>query len=118
MTGQQRQHRNVGGALVGLTIVLLGVTLLLDRAGVIDGFDYASVWPLVVITIGLVKLSHTRDDGRREGGWWVFFGVWMLLNEMHVLRVRESWPLFLVAIGVSMIWKELDRRPRTHERVE
>ena len=33
-----------------------------------------------------------------------------LLNEMGVLRYRDSWPLFLVAIGVHTMWKAV-RRP-------
>ena len=66
--------------------MLLGATLLLDRTGVIDAFDYAPFWPVVVITIGLVKLSHRGDDRRRHGGWWVLFGVAMLLHEMDMLR--------------------------------
>lgn len=38
----------------------------------------------------------------------------LLLNRLHVLRLRESWPLVLVAIGISMVWKET----RTRARVE
>jgi hypothetical protein len=43
----------------------------------------------------------------------------MLLNETGVWRFRDSWPLFLVAIGISVVWKEVaGRRLRAHERVE
>ena len=117
MTDEQRQG-NITGLVFGVIIMLLGATLFLDRTGVIDAFDYAPFWPVVVITIGLVKLSRRREDGRRHGGWWVLFGGAMLLNEMHVLRGRDAWPLFMVAFGVSIVWKELVRRPRMHERVE
>jgi hypothetical protein len=118
MTDEQRQQRNTSGLVFGVIIMLLGATLFLDRTGVIDAFDYAPFWPVVVITIGLAKLSHRRADGRRHGGWWVVFGAAMLLNEMHVLRGRDAWPLFMVAFGVSIVWKELVRRPRMRERVE
>jgi hypothetical protein len=94
--------------------MLFGVTLLLDHLGLTDGFDYALFWPLVVIAIGLGKLSQRGGDGRRHGGWWVFFGSWMLLSQLHVLWLRDSWPLFLVAVGISMVWKEI----RTRARVE
>ena len=117
MTDQQRR-RDSAGLVFGMIIMLLGVTLFLDRTSVIDAFDYAPFWPVVVITVGLAKLSQRRDDGRRHGGWWVVFGVAMLLNEMDVLRGRDAWPLFMVAFGVSIVWKELVRRPRMHERVE
>jgi hypothetical protein len=118
MTDERRQQENIGGLVLGVIIMLLGATLFLDRTGMIDAFDYAPFWPVVVITIGLVKLSRRHDDGRRHGGWWVVFGVAMLLNEMDVLRGRDAWPLFMVAFGVSIVWREVVRRPRRHERVE
>jgi len=43
----------------------------------------------------------------------VFFGVLMLLDEMQVLRFRDSWPLLLVAIGISMVWKDVVQRRGT-----
>lgn len=118
MTDEPRRPDKTGGLLIGTTIMLIGVALLLDHAGVIRGFHYTTFWGLLVLTIGLLKLSHVREDGRREGGWWVFFGAWMILNETRVWRFRESWPLLLVAVGISMVWKEVFRRRRTHERVE
>jgi hypothetical protein len=128
MPDEHRSAARVEGAVFGLLIMALGVALLLDRAGVVSLFGYSTFWPFLVIAFGLVKLSHRRDDGAREGGWWLFVGVWMLLNEMRVLRFRDSWPLLLVAIGISMAWKEVVRRRGTprpkgpglleHERVE
>ena len=112
MTDDPRPRRNLGGILIGLAIMLFGLTIFLDRVGLIDGFDFINVWPVALITIGLVKLSQPRADGRREGGWWVFFGAWMLLAQLEVLRTRDAWPLLLVALGVSMVWKEARARAR------
>ena len=66
---------------IGLLIVALGVALLLDRAGVIDAFGRSSFWPFVIICVGLVKLANRPAHGPRQGGWWVFFGVLLLLND-------------------------------------
>lgn len=119
MTDKHRSAARFEGAVFGILIMALGVALLLDRVGVVSLFGYSTIWPFLVIAFGLVKLSHRRNDGRREGGWWVLFGVWILLNEMRILRFRDSWPLMLVAIGIGMVWKEaVRRRPRAHERVE
>jgi len=115
MIGEARYPRdNTGGLFFGLMIMLLGATLLLDQFGIIDDVGYAAFWPTIMIAIGLVKLSQPRPDGRRRGGWWVFFGVWMLLTQLHVVWLRDSWPLFLVALGIGMVWKEM----RTRARVE
>ena len=114
MTDEQRRRRDLGGMIFGLLIMLFGAALFLDRTGVIDGLDYVNVWPVIVIAIGLARLSQRRADGRREGGWWVLFGVWILLSQLGVLRLHESWPLLLVALGIRMVWKDM----RTHVRVE
>jgi hypothetical protein len=108
-----RPRRN-GSLIVGVAIMLFGATALLDQAGIIDGPGYATFYPLLAIAIGLVKLSQPRPDGRRHGGWWVLFGAWMLLAQFHVAWLRASWPLFLVALGLGIMWKEM----RTHARVE
>ena len=104
---------------IGLLIVALGVALLLDRAGVIDAFGRSSFWPFAILCVGLVKLADRPEHGPRQGGWWVFFGVWLLLSDMRVLRFRDSWPLFLVAIGISIVWNQIvPHRPRAPEKVE
>jgi hypothetical protein len=96
-----------GRLTIGILIVALGIALLLDRAGVIDAFGRTTFWPFVLIGVGLVKLANRPEHGPSHGGWWVFFGVWLLLNEMRVLRFRDSWPLFLVAIGISIVWNQI-----------
>jgi hypothetical protein len=119
MMPQQDRRERGPAAAIGLIIMALGVALLLDRAGVINAFGMSNFWPFALICVGLVKLTNLREDGRREGGWWVFTGVLLLLNEMHVWRFRQSWPLFLMAIGISIIWNAVfPRLPRAHGKVD
>jgi hypothetical protein len=35
-----------------------------------------------------------------------------LLDHLRILRMRDSWPLFLVALGISMVWNEARMRAR------
>ena len=120
MSEQPRPRMNVGGALVGLTMMAVGIVLLLDQTGLVAGLGWRHVWPAVLVGLGLVRLAFPREDGRRDGGWMVFVGALLLMDQLRVLRFRESWPLFIVGIGISMVWKELARRrlPHTYERVE
>jgi hypothetical protein len=38
---------------------------------------------------------------------------------MRLLRFHDSWPLFLVAVGVSIIWNQIvPYRSRTPEKLE
>jgi hypothetical protein len=114
-----RRANGFQGALIGFIIMGFGVVLLLDRAGMIGEVGKRSFWPLVVIGVGLVKLATRRDEGRLDGGWWLFSGGLLLLDQLRVLRFRESWPLILVALGTSMAWHAVvRRRPQTHESVE
>lgn len=119
MSRELRRIDNTGGLLVGLLIMALGVGLLLDKTGIIAGFGWQNFWPCVLIGAGLIRLSFPRHDGGRDGGWMLFIGVLLLLNQMRVLRFQESWPLFIVAVGGTMVWKEVFRRgSRVHEKVE
>jgi len=95
------------GIIMGLTIAGLGVLLLLDQTGLLGWHPSWSIWPFLLIAIGLARYSSPRSDGSREGLWLVIIGGWLLLNELRVLRFRDSWPLLLVAFGVVHIWKAL-----------
>lgn len=111
MTLQQRPF-NASGFVFGLMVMLTGVAFLLAELGVMDwrvGWHY---WPLIIVAMGIAKLLEIRKDGTREGGFLVFVGVWLLLNQTGVLRWRDSWPLVIVAIGVSMTWQALTGKPR------
>ena len=49
---------------------------------------------------------------RRHGGGLLLIGVWLLLSELHIWRASESWPLFLVAFGIRIVWNAVHGRPR------
>jgi multisubunit Na+/H+ antiporter MnhC subunit len=110
MTYHDRPNPGWAGVVIGLMIIGLGVALFLDQTGWLGWRPSWSLWPFLLIGLGLARFATPRDDGSREGGWLIFIGVWLLLNSMHVLRIRDSWPLLLVAIGVNTIWKTFARR--------
>ena len=104
---------------VGFCIIVFGFVVLLNQMGMIHILGYGHFWPFVLIAVGLVKLANPPAHGRRTGGWWVFFGACRLLNETWIPRFDESWPLHLVAVGVSIVWNQLARpRPRLSEKAE
>src|SRR3954467_8586079 len=100
MSNASRPAAKMAGVLIGAAIALLGVTLLLERTGLIVHFHYNVFWGALVLAVGLVKLSAPAENGHRQGGWWVFFGAWMILNETRIWRARDSWPLLLLAAGI------------------
>lgn len=110
MTYHDKPNPGWPGVVIGLMIVGLGVILFLDQTGLLGWRPSWSLWPFFIIGLGLVRFVQPRRDGSRDGGWLMFIGVWLLLNEMRILRYRDSWPLFLVAIGVHTMWKAVVRR--------
>jgi predicted membrane protein len=101
------------GMIFGLIIIALGVILLLDRQGVIDARTILRYWPAALIAIGLARLFQA--DRQRGRGWGLVLaaaGTILLLNELDVthLRVRDVWPLFLIAAGVVMLWHAIEGR--------
>lgn len=110
MNFHDRPNPGWAGVVIGLMIVGLGVVLFLDQTGLFGWPLSWSLWPFLIIALGLARFSTPRPDGTREGGWLIVIGTWLLLNEIHVLRFRDSWPLVLVALGVHTMWKAVMRR--------
>lgn len=107
MTEADPQSQPDAGRLAaGATIILLGVLLLLDRAGVIDWADRTGWWPLLAVGFGIVRMA-TGLDGIRSGVFYILVGVWGLLNEFGVLHYEDSWPLLLVIGGGSIVFNSL-----------
>lgn len=112
MTATYHDRPNPGwaGVVIGLVIIGLGVILLIDQTGMFGWRASWSLWPFLIIGAGLARFSTPKPDGSRDGGWMIVIGVWLLLNELRLLRFRESWPLLLVAVGVHTMWKAIVRR--------
>jgi len=91
--------------VIGLMIMGLGTFLALGRFGLVDVAGmWRHIWPVVFIGLGVSTLLTPRSDGRRHGAGLLLFGTWLLLNELHIWRARDSWPLFLVALGIKIAW--------------
>ena len=76
MSNRLRHRTHNGSLIIGTTILVFGLALLLDQAGIVEGPGYGIFWALVITTVGLFELSPRRADGRRGGVWWVVIGVW------------------------------------------
>ncbi|HMM41688.1 MAG TPA: DUF5668 domain-containing protein, partial [Thermomicrobiales bacterium] len=57
---------DTGRILVGLVLITLGVLLGLERSGVIGDFNVWSLWPLVIVAVGVSMLLS--DRATRIGG--------------------------------------------------
>jgi hypothetical protein len=85
----------------GVILVLIGVILLGERLDWGVRWNMGRLWPLLLIGIGLVQLSARRLSGAI---WLLFLGGLFFLHQNHILRLTQSWPLFIVAGGLGMLF--------------
>lgn len=116
----------------GIILITVGLLFMADRQGFLR---FHQLWPLILIVIGVTMIAFPRDpmhissgmrddDGRwaaradrRQRGrmsgalWMILAGVLLLANQNHWLSLEQSWPLFIVAGGLSLVFGSLSRRP-------
>jgi hypothetical protein len=104
--------------LLGIFVVLVGVTLMLDQLGMGQVHYYvARFWPTVVIAIGLARILQRH--GSVLGVILIVGGAWLLLNTLGLVMLEPwqfIWPLVLVAVGARIMtgasWNSRWRRRR------
>jgi uncharacterized membrane protein YhaH (DUF805 family) len=112
-----RERNNIG---VGLVLITVGGIFLLDRQGY-GGFGH--FWPLLLIVGGASKILFPSDsddkrcrDSRSSGVWLLLVGVIFLLHQNSIWRISDTWPLFIVAAGIGIIFSGvLNRKGSNHK---
>jgi hypothetical protein len=90
--------------LWGLVLVVAGLLILASNLGTLPEINFARLWPVVFVVIGISKMI-TPDEGDSPWGGLVFIfmaGIFLAHN-YHVLRLKDSWPLFIVVGGLSLL---------------
>lgn len=101
--------------VVGLAIMLLGVSFLFQRLDMWHIHLSGRLWPLFPLFFGIARFLDGPQQGRRgryrrSGMWMIYVGIWGLLTEFHVwgLDYDTSWPLLIIAAGINMVWKSFE----------
>ena len=114
------QNRPLPRLFWGVLLLGLGTTLLIDNfieVVYISARDVEQLWPLILILIGVGKMTGTI--GRREGGFGLFLlGSWFLLNTTSAWAYRETWPVLIMIWGLEMVLNSFRRRQPTPEQEE
>jgi hypothetical protein len=110
----ERERRNgfdVGQFSAGVLLLLIGGLFLFDRFDVIEGIRFGELWPVLLIYFGLVRVIWPRKEGSRRGGAWLLMtGTLFLLHTFRVVRLHDSWPMFIVFTGILIMWQAVERR--------
>ena len=106
-----RGHR----VLIGLVLLAIGIALLVDNYSNWS-FPRETLWPIVLLTIGLANLLR-RGASRWLGAGLAAFGSVFLLSALDVwsFQMRDVWrlwPAILVLVGVRIIFGGRRRRAR------
>jgi len=92
---------------LGLVLIIVGLVLALDSAGVLRTDGLGRWWPLVLLGVGAVKVRQPREDGQRAAGV-AFLMLGGLFLFTSVLSVRSAWPLLMVLFGAFLLWQSVD----------
>ena len=93
-------HPRQGNIVIGVMLVLIGLALALDRAGVIAWTGHWTLWPVILIGIGLASFVQSPPGAPKRGLLFMIGGLWLLGGEMGLVSLANSWPLLVVAFGV------------------
>jgi hypothetical protein len=107
--------RSTTRVVIGALILVAGLAILLDNLYLIEIGPVWDYWPLIIVALGLNRIVQAENSWeRRRGFLWTFIGLWLFISVGHIfdLTFRESWPILLIGIGISMIWKTLSPEPR------
>jgi len=102
--------QNYTGLLIGLVIIGLGVTLLLDQEGVVRIWEVWRFWPLILVGVGLMRLLRARSTPDRMWGVVeILFGVVFQLGALGYQRFEFSrtWPLLVIGVGLWVLYAKL-----------
>ena len=103
-----------GDAVVAVMIILIGSFLLLKTTGILPPWFVVSFWALVLFMAGVAQIVISRT--RPWGIVLIVLAAIMESNAMGIthLRFRNLWPLFIIGIGIIMLWQTLARNRKNY----
>lgn len=111
-----RRERSVAShALVGLILITLGVLFLLGNMGYLQVRELLRFWPVLFMAMGVLRLLESRDRHTVVVSLlWIMTAFAFLLQSLGIINIdfEELWPIFLVAMGLLMLWRSFaGKRP-------
>jgi predicted membrane protein len=106
-------HHQLSGMIFGGIVVLAGIVLLLDRAGVLAPYEFWDFWPMSLVIFGLVNLAVPAAAPHRVfGGLLLVAGATLQMHKLDVLpfEIGMVWPVFVIALGIHIFWSTWYRR--------
>jgi predicted membrane protein len=100
------EGRPFGRLALGIIVMVLGLALALDNFGLFQVRYIFRLWPLILIVIGLTRISQSvRHGGRPEGHVMTLIGLGLLLMNFGLLSFRQALAFFLLAVGGVIVFR-------------
>jgi hypothetical protein len=99
-----------GNLVIGTMLVVVGLWIALERAGVIHFSGMWSLWPLILGGWGLAKFVQTPPGEPKEGLVLMTAAAWLLVSEAGYIELSDSWPLLVIAVGLIIAFNGGRRR--------
>lgn len=94
--------------VVGLAIIVAGLVLTLDNLGIVDAGRVFTLWPLILVAMGVIKIRQEGGSGGMGGWFLVMGGAFLLLVTFARGNLIEALaPMLVVAVGILIVIKAL-----------
>ena len=113
-----KRHPNTGGIIAGVVVILLGALFLLSALNIapIPNLSVGTLWPLILIVIGVWRLTASRGRSRSFPIALIAIGALFLVINLEIIpgvdyeALGRFWPLILILVGV---WRLAASRGRS-----
>jgi predicted membrane protein len=98
--------------IFGLFIIVLGLLYTMENLGVLYAHDILRYWPILIAFYGISRIVQCQTVGQKAWGvFWTIVGSFWFLDRLDILyfNIWDLWPLILVALGLSLIWRPTRR---------
>ena len=96
--------------LTGLLLIGIGLIFLASNMGAMPEINMARQWPLILVVIGAGQLIAPGDEGRWGGVSLMLIAGIFLAHNYRVMRIHDSWPLFIVVAGFGVMFAHRQRK--------
>lgn len=96
--------------VTGVLLMGIGLIFLASNLGRLPELDVARMWPMVLVIIGIGQLFSGDAEGRIGGLTLILTGLIFLGHTYRVVHLRDSWPLFIVIAGLSVMFGSHNRK--------
>lgn len=105
---RRQRHSPMHGVLVGGIITTIGVIFLLDNLGILQFRDIWQYWPVILIIVGVARLSDAHGPAAIVFGAVVAgIGGLILADNLNLIYFdwRVVWPILLIAWGIVILFR-------------